>query len=675
MVKKSILVFLILVGTISLSLTLRIGIWDDYPLAYVKDNKAAGIYVDLLDEIAKKEGWKIFYRYYKWEDLFPALARGQIDCLGPIADTKSRRHEFTFNSEAFFQNWGVIVSKKTISSIFDLEGKTIGIGIDDVYGHFLEEMLKSFSVKAEIKEAYNSFEDIAKDVASGKIDAGVMSRITAFMFVNKYKYHISSIVFRPASLKLAFPKNSTLAKEVIPVIDKYLKKWKADPNSIYWKSVTSYLGAPKGISKNILIVITILTIFVVSFVFVIFIQYMFSRKLKAELEKATAQIKERNKELEELNKELEIALKKSEESMNKSFEIMKHISQIANLEVDEEEFMQKLLEIALEYLEPAKYGSIFILDEKGRMKMIASVGHNKELFNRHEFKETFAFYYDKPVIVKEILDVDKRILDPEDYKVITKISKPIKESLIVPIAVENSRIGTLTVDIPPSEEGDFTEHHVKIAESFSRIAATFITFRDHIKIKETFHKNIILILAKALDFYSPYTKGHSERVADLSAKIAEEMGLSKDEVRKVYWAGIIHDVGKIFVPQDIINKPERLTGEEYELIKLHAIKSAEIIKEIEGLEEIANIVRHHHERCDGTGYPDGLKCHEIPLEAKIIAVADAFDAMTSERPYREALTPEEALNEIIKNSGTQFDPQVVQAFVRVFHKLYKEETA
>ncbi len=654
MIKRATLL-LTIIASIVLSLTLRVGIWDDYPLAYVKDNKAAGIYVDLLDEIAKKEGWTIFYRYYKWEDLFPALAQGEIDCLGPIADTKSRRHEFTFNSEAFFQNWGVVISKKTISSIFDLEGKTIGIGIDDVYGHFFKEMLKNFSVNAEIKEAYNSFEEIAKDVASGKIDAGVISRISAFVFVNKYKYRISSIVFRPANLKLAFPKDSALAKEVIPVIDKYLKEWKADPSSIYWKSVNSYLGAPKGIPKSVLIVITILTIFVVGFVLVIFIQYMFSKKLKEELEKATSELKKRNEQLEELNKELEIALKKSEESMNKSLEIMKHVSQITNLEVSEEEFMQKLLEIALEYLEPAKYGSIFILDEKGRMKMIASVGHNKELFNSHEFKEPFAFYYDKPMIVKEILDVDKRIMDPEDYKVITKISKPIKESLAVPIAVENNRIGTLTVDIPPSEEGHFTDNHIKVAEAFSRIAATFITFRNHIKIKETFHKNIILALVKALDFYSPYTKGHSERVANLSAKIAEEMGLSKDEVRKVYWAGIIHDVGKIFVPQDIINKPERLTEKEYELIKLHAIKSTEIIEEIEGLEEIAKIVRHHHERCDGTGYPDGLKCHEIPLEAKIIAVADAFDAMTSERPYRKAL-------------------QVVQAFVRVFHKLYEEET-
>ncbi|MCD6449450.1 MAG: transporter substrate-binding domain-containing protein [Thermotogaceae bacterium] len=666
---RRIVFIMVLISSVSFSLTLRVGVYDDYPLVYVKGNKAAGIYVDVLNEIAKKEGWKISYSYYKWEDLFSALEKGQIDCIAAIAETDERKKKFVFNSEPFFQNWGVVVSKKAISSIFDLKGKAVGIVINDVYGNAFKNILKSFSIKARVKETYSSYENIAKDVANDEIDAGVISRISSLLYFSKYGYYISSIVFRPVNLKLAFLKKSKIADQVISKIDEYLKSWKADPDSVYWKSVKSYLNISGDISKKVLIVIRMLVVIMLVFIIVILIQYTFSKKLKEELEKATSEIKKRSEELEKLNKKLEFYLKKAEESFNKSLEIMEHVSQVVNLEIDEEEFMQRLLEIALEYLKPAKYGSMYRLNEKGDVKMVAAVGHDKELFNSHRFKKPFIFYYEKPVVVKDILNVDKKIMDPEDYEVLMKVSKPIKESLILPVFVENDRVGTVVIDISPSENGSFSEHHVKIAEAFSRIGAAFIMIRNYVKIQDKFQREIILALVKALEFYSPYTKGHSERVANLAVRIANEMGLSEDKKKKIYWAGILHDVGKIFVPQDVLHKPDKLTEEEYDLVKLHPVKSAEIIEEIDELKDIAKIVRHHHERCDGKGYPDGLKCSEIPLEARIIAVADAFDAMTSKRPYREALKPEEALNEIVKNSGVQFDPQVVQVFIRVFQKI------
>ncbi len=149
---------------------------------------------------------------------------------------------------------------------------------------------------------------------------------------------------------------------------------------------------------------------------------------------------------------------------------------------------------------------------------------------------------------------------------------------------------------------------------------------------------------------------------------AENLGLDRSVIRCLFWAGMVHDVGKIFVPQQVLNKNGLLSVEEYELVKIHPVKSFELLNEA-GLEEIAKIARHHHERYDGKGYPDGLVGDAIPFESRILAVVDAFDAMTTNRPYKKAMTIEEAILEIERCSGSQFDPNLAEVFV----KLLKEK--
>ena len=127
----------------------------------------------------------------------------------------------------------------------------------------------------------------------------------------------------------------------------------------------------------------------------------------------------------------------------------------------------------------------------------------------------------------------------------------------------------------------------------------------------------------------------------------------------------MHDIGKIIVPRSILNKTGKLTREEYEIVKRHTLKGYEILMEVDGMEEIAKIVKHHHERWDGNGYPDGLREEQIPFESRILAITDAFDAMTSARPYRAPLSVEEALKEISENGGTQFDPNLARIFVQM----------
>ncbi len=176
-------------------------------------------------------------------------------------------------------------------------------------------------------------------------------------------------------------------------------------------------------------------------------------------------------------------------------------------------------------------------------------------------------------------------------------------------------------------------------------------------------KEIALLLTTVLEYYDEYTKGHSESVALISESFAKALGFDIGRQKEIYWAGLIHDIGKIHIDKELLNKPESLNVEEYEIVKGHTNHGYEMTKNAEALKELAIIIRHHHEKFDGTGYPNGLKGHEIPLASQIIAIADAWDVMRSDRIYRKALTLENARLELIKNSGTQFSPELVAVFL------------
>ena len=168
---------------------------------------------------------------------------------------------------------------------------------------------------------------------------------------------------------------------------------------------------------------------------------------------------------------------------------------------------------------------------------------------------------------------------------------------------------------------------------------------------------VVKTLAGTIDAKDKYTNGHSSRVAEYSAEIARRAGYSEKAVEDIYMMGLLHDVGKIGVPDTIINKPSRLTDEEYEIIKTHSMTGYEILKNITEMPMLAVGARSHHERFDGTGYPDGLSGSNIPEEARIIAVADAYDAMSSRRSYHSVFAQEYIRSEIEKGRGTQFDPR------------------
>ena len=198
---------------------------------------------------------------------------------------------------------------------------------------------------------------------------------------------------------------------------------------------------------------------------------------------------------------------------------------------------------------------------------------------------------------------------------------------------------------------------------------------DEVEIKTQENENLSLrvvqTLADAIDAKDTYTNGHSGRVAKYAREIAARFGYGQKQQDAIYMMSLLHDVGKIGVPDAVINKPDKLTDEEYALIKSHPVKGERILKNIKERPELAVGARWHHERYDGKGYPDGLSGSAIPEEARIIAVADAYDAMTSRRSYRDILPQETVRAEIAKGKGTQFDPQ----FADIMLKMMDEDNA
>jgi len=201
------------------------------------------------------------------------------------------------------------------------------------------------------------------------------------------------------------------------------------------------------------------------------------------------------------------------------------------------------------------------------------------------------------------------------------------------------------------ENRDYQQHlEQKVEAQARKIRASFLS--------------AITALAYALEAKDKYTSGHSQRVAEISVAIAKEMGLSQHSTERIRQAGLIHDIGKIGVRESVLNKPDHLTDEEFQHVKEHCEMGEHILAPIVEDEEILKVVRHHHERYDGTGYPNRLSGEQIPLGARILAVADTYDAMTSERPYRGAMSDETAYAEIESGKRTQFDPEVAGAFLK-----------
>lgn len=320
----------------------------------------------------------------------------------------------------------------------------------------------------------------------------------------------------------------------------------------------------------------------------------------------------------------------------------------------------------------AEASTIFLISEDGKsLDVYAVEGGESEALKKIKtpIKGSIAGYV---ATTGETMKIDDVKNEKRHYKKADEKTKFVTHSMIaVPLKVKGVLSGALEVLNKKSPTGGyaFDDEDVEAAKAFANQFATAI---ENVKLLERL-KNLfnstIRAISTALDKRDPYTKMHSGNVARYAKMIAKEIGLTEEKREGVYIAGLLHDVGKIGIMDSVLLKKGKLNPEEYELIKSHSVKGYEIMKDVKELRKsILNGIKYHHEKWNGKGYPEGLSGKNIPLFARIIGVADVFDALTTDRPYRKALSYEKAKDMIEEDSGKAFDPDVVEAFIRVYKK-------
>ncbi|MDH3314326.1 MAG: HD-GYP domain-containing protein [Gammaproteobacteria bacterium] len=237
--------------------------------------------------------------------------------------------------------------------------------------------------------------------------------------------------------------------------------------------------------------------------------------------------------------------------------------------------------------------------------------------------------------------------------------------LAVPVTSGSDRIVAMLVLLNHESKANFTNSDRKLAEIMANQLSSLLVIYDLLREQRTFVEQMAAALIETVEAKDPYTRGHSERVHHITMEIGRALGLPADDLENLFWGSLLHDVGKIGIPDAVLCKPARLTADEYTFIMVHPERSYEILRHIDRLKGALPGARHHQEKYDGTGYPHRLKGDEIPLHGRIIAVADTYDSITSSRAYRAGRSHEEAVREMKRVSGTQLDPAILDTFLKL----------
>jgi polar amino acid transport system substrate-binding protein len=638
----SILIFLLINLQVNAQNSLKIIVDKDYPPFTFIDEKGnlIGISVDFWKIWSERMGIKVELFPMEWEKAQRALLEGKFDAIDTIFETPEREKYLIFSKPIFKITSSIYYKTEIpkISSLKDLTPYLVGVERGDA---LIEVALKEnpyISFKF-----FDDYSEIVESAKKGEIKVFLMDDIPASYYLIKhdllYKFSKGPVI-TTNYLHVAALKNKGWVIALIDQgIDRIAKRELEELTEKYLISEEREKTLIERYVYPILISISLIG----------FLIFLYSRLLSYEIKRTR---------------------KKLEDSVERFWSFFMGISEMSNLTLKDEEFLRKVLEVVIELVPKAMYGSIF-LKEENNFKLIATIGHEKSLEGLI-LDEGNYIGSEKPIVVKELLKIERR--NEKLRETLLKYSKPIKESLIVPLKWNNNLWGYFCLDIPEDSKENFDEFDIKLIEKFTNTISIFYFFRSYLKEREIYLTKLITVLVKTLEYYDRYTQGHSERVARYAVKIAERIGLDRERIKRVYWASLVHDIGKIYIPQNLLNKNGRFTEDEYEFVKIHPVKSEEILSQVEELKDLGKIVRHHHERWDGKGYPDGLSGENIPLESRIIAVADAFEAMTAERPYKRALSLKEAIQEIEKNKGTQFDPFLAEIMIGIIKEEVEEKS-
>ena len=405
-----------------------------------------------------------------------------------------------------------------------------------------------------------------------------------------------------------------------------------------------------------------------------------------ELQAMNITLEERLKEIEHLNMTLEERIEEIEEANFKIADLAGELESKNTSLLQTIERLSALYKMGLALNATMDIDALFeLLLQKSRETLNASVGYLLLFDPDHnyltvaassgipkEFPGDFCIQL-KPggvsqwVIEKGEALLIKDIEESSEFNPHSLLGYERKTVMCAPLKIKDDVIGTLT--IANKDDGSkFVQEDLEMVTTIASQASVAINNARLYEEQQRTYLSTVQALVSTIEASDSYTRGHSERVTRYAMAIAEEMGLPGATLRNLEQAAILHDIGKIGIDLGLLHKTEKLDYSDIETLRKHPEIGQRILEPIHFLCSTSDIVAQHHERYDGDGYPNGLRGSEIQLEARVLAVADTFDAMTSNRPYRDALLREDAITEIRENSGTQFDPDVVEAFLRVYDK-------
>lgn len=330
-------------------------------------------------------------------------------------------------------------------------------------------------------------------------------------------------------------------------------------------------------------------------------------------------------------------------------------SQVASVTLDLKEILCFVVTKAMEHFRSVGAAVLLVDEETHQLRVESSQGkvthlEGKSVVSQGEGIEGLVANNGQP-----------RVISPKRRWRLSLDEQDQGSTLCVPMVSRGSTVGVLTLESNGDRER-FDENDLRLATTFATQAATSI---ENIRLYHDLQQlalSTMTALASAIDAKDEYTRGHCERLSEYAIGLAEYLRMADEDIRVLKYAAALHDIGKIAINDSILQKAGPLTTEEWEIMRTHPVRGAQMVEPIDFLRDAVPLILHHHERYDGQGYPHGLAGEAIPLGARILGVVDAWEAMTSDRAYRPALTREAALAELVKNAGKQFDPGLVSAF-------------
>lgn len=343
------------------------------------------------------------------------------------------------------------------------------------------------------------------------------------------------------------------------------------------------------------------------------------------------------------------------------------------------EFIDKLFQDAFKVIPEAEKGSYYELIGD-RFVPVCAKGYDMTVLSRLSFDKDSAFIDFECTSLHEIvarqIHIEKRnstLFDAETLKVFEALGTLSDfTSLYAPVQVEGRAVGMICLE--NFSRTDYSPLSVRTLKFYAQMMSSYYAYLLQQEQINQVHLETVAALVSAIEINDPYTEGHGRRVSYYASRLAATFGLPHHVSEELRTAGLLHDIGKLGIPTDILNKPDRLLKEEFAQVQQHPEGTRRILENIQGLNRVRDLTYCHHERHDGAGYPLGLSGEAIPMECQILSIADAFDAMTSDRAYRKAMAPETAANVILGEAGRQFHPELARRAAPLLPELFVQLT-